>query len=136
MNNAGRWEMDRKWKNNRDSSMHCSNANYPALKTHLYESLIHITGRAEEVGNIHNIVNFKPHIEVLVEVPSPGSLLGFTGLAIHLPSSHLLMLSVHPCYNGSNSNTSNTKHNQCHRQRQHEHQVKVKVFCTQEHTNE
>ena len=53
-----------KGRSNRDSSKHCINTNYPALRTHLYESLIHTTDRAEEVGNIHNVVNFKPQIKV------------------------------------------------------------------------
>lgn len=45
-------------RSNRDSSKYCINTNYPALETHLYESLIHTTDRAEEVGN--NVVNLKP----------------------------------------------------------------------------
>lgn len=60
--------MEGKWKgkgrSSRDSNKHCINTNYPALTTHLYESLIHTIDRAEEVGNTHNTVNFKPEIKV------------------------------------------------------------------------
>lgn len=61
------WEVEGNWKGkeriSRDSSKHCINTNYPALKTHLYESLIHIIDRAGEVGNTYNTVNFKPEIK-------------------------------------------------------------------------
>lgn len=59
---GGRWKEKR--RSNMDSHEYCKNTNYPALKTHLYESLIHTTDRAEEVGNINNVVNFKPQIKV------------------------------------------------------------------------
>lgn len=67
MADPGRWK-EGKWKekgrSSRDSSKHCINTNYPALKTHLYESLIHTIDRAEEVGNIPNTVNFKLEMKV------------------------------------------------------------------------
>lgn len=66
MNAPGRWKENGREKEESAGTLgkHCINMNYPALKTHLYESLIHTIDSAEEVGNTHNTVNFKPEIEV------------------------------------------------------------------------
>lgn len=93
--------MEGKWKekgrSSRDSSKHCINTNYPALKTHLYESLIHTTDRAEEVGNTRNTVNFKLEIKVWELCLSQVLPLVFGSFS---PTSSQLLL-VQPCYEGN-----------------------------------
>jgi len=139
---GGRWK--EKERSNRDASKCCINRNNPALKAHLYESFIHTTDRAKQVGNIHNVVSqVSGHrLKYRYCAYSRFPLSFFVVLAMQLPSSRLLMLFEHPCYsrNGPAIQTtiSMTTHakatgSSCTLQASGQ---EVQVFCSEEHTNE